>query len=70
MEITFPPLSELIMFSIFIASRVINLSPDFTVSPTLTCISRIVPGMGDFTMPAPFGTDGELVFCSSGVISV
>lgn len=45
----FPSLCALILFSIFIASRIITVCPFFTVSPSFTLMSRITPGSGDFT---------------------
>ena len=53
MDFTTPPLSAWMLFSIFIASRITTVSPAATVSPTLTLRSRITPGSGAFTAPAP-----------------
>ena len=48
-----PSLSALILFSIFMASKMMITCPFFTVSPTFTLISRITPGSGDFTPDLP-----------------
>jgi len=47
----------LILFSIFIASRISTVCPTFTVSPIFTKISLTTPGSGDFTASAPELTD-------------
>ena len=44
---TFPSLLALMLFSIFIASRMMIVWPLFTVSPSFTFMSRITPGSGD-----------------------
>ena len=56
--VTLPSLSALMLFSIFIASRMIRVCPFLTVSPTLTFTSRITPGSGDLTPDLPPATAG------------
>lgn len=46
---TFPSLLALMLFSIFIASRMMIVWPFLTVSPAFTLMSRMTPGSGDFT---------------------
>ena len=48
-SVTVPSTSASILFSIFMASRRTTVCPAFTLSPTLTKTSRIVPGSGVVT---------------------
>ena len=41
------------LFSIFMASRITTTEPAVTESPTLTLMSLITPGSGDFTAACP-----------------
>ena len=69
--VTVPSLSALMLFSIFIASRIIIVCPFLTVSPTLTLMSRITPGSGDLTpdFPAPAATGlFTAVVCAAGLV--
>ena len=58
MAVTLPSLSALMLFSIFMASRMTTVWPFFTASPTFTLISRMTPGSGDFT-PRLAGSGGR-----------
>ena len=56
MEVTVPVVSDSILFCIFMASSTRTTSPAFTLSPTFTFTSVIVPGSGDLiAVPAPAG---------------
>ena len=51
-----PSWGAMISFSIFMASKIISTSPDFTAWPAATFTSRMVPGMGAvICSPAPAG---------------
>ena len=67
MAVTLPLLIALILFSIFIASRISTVCPTFTVSPIFTKISLTTPGSGDFTASAPELTDVGLEITGSPV---
>ena len=59
--VTLPSRSDLISFSIFMASSIISVCPRFTVSPSFTLISRITPGNGDLIPDLPPLTAGLLI---------
>ena len=64
-----PAVSATTSFSSFIASKIQITSPTFTLSPTLTFTSKIVPAIGAFkSVPAPFDTTGVLFSSVTGAL--
>ena len=51
------------LFSIFMASRIIRVSPALTEAPGCTRTSRMLPGMGAETVTAPAAPAGAVIWC-------